>query len=131
MVLEEFDTAPNRLQQSAKLMTQLQGIASIRFCLSVTSEVVSHILSLREDERSQVQDGRESFSSYLNANFHSARKVLSKAEEVCRAVGDPQLLLFLFKQLVQKYGMDTITKIRDHPALTWICPIQREEVETS
>jgi hypothetical protein len=128
MVLEEFDTALNRLQQFDNAVIQLQGIASCRFCLSVTSELIGSLLSLPEGGLPRVPDSHESFSVYLDTNMRTARKVLSKAEEVCRANGDPHLFLFLFKQLVQRYGMDTVAKVQDHPSLQWIC-VQREKTE--
>jgi hypothetical protein len=125
----ELDAALKALRGPSKTVQTLQGIASARFGLSITADVIGSVLT-HYGQTSKEHEGNRYRASSLTLNSHSVRKLLSKAEEVCSGVGDQQLLLFLVKRLVRCYGMDIMQTMREDDRLRWICAIdQRQEVE--
>ena len=123
----ELDVALNRLQGSSTTLDQLQGIASARFGLSITADIIGSILTSGGEMSPEDQVNNQYRSLRLTPNSHLLRKLLSKAKQVCNDVGDQQLLLFLVKRLVRCHGMDVMQTMRDDPRLRWICAIEQPQ----
>lgn len=132
VALSELSTALTGLQGSSTKVDSLQAIARVRFGLAVTADIVVDMLSAGGEATSKMQERRHSLASLSYPYSPSAAKLLLAAREMCNAIGDPQLQLFLCKLLVRNHGMDVMQRIRDHPDLRWISALQqRQEVRLS
>ena len=80
----------------------LQAVASARFGLCVIADVILHLVDTAEQ------------------SSHAAAAGLDCARQLCAPPYDPQILLFLLKQLVKRRGADVLRKLQNVYELRWL-----------
>ena len=118
---ERLSTAVAELKQSKeKLLAQqftvdhLQGVAGARFGISVTAEALGNLTG--DDESALVSSKRRDASSLgiPSTVIHpSVRQLLFATKVIIRDGAEPQLGLFLLKQLVRNKGLDILHKLQE------------------
>ena len=103
----ELRTSPNLISASS-----LQTIATIRAALEVLSTYLG-------DNYATNAEINETFPFFLQA-----------ARKLCAMANRSAIRLFLLKQLVRKYGIDTMKEKCEQSELQWILPVQNQVLFT-
>ena len=120
----ELKSAARNLQGEPSSLKYLQGVASARFGFTVTANVLGDLLDDDEKHRLGLIE-RSVTSSHLVSRqfeFRAVTDLLETVQAVCRDLPDPQLSLYLVKQLMLLKGQDVLGKLRDicHLDLVWL-----------
>ena len=103
----ELRTSPNLISASS-----LQTVATTRAALEVLSTCLG-------DNYATNAERNETFQSFLQA-----------ARRLCAMANRSPIRLFLLKQLVRKYGIDTMKEKCEQSELQWILPVQNQVLFT-
>ena len=120
----ELKSAARKLQCEPSSLKYLQGVASARFGFTVTANVLRDLLDDDEKHRLGLIE-RSVTSSHLVSRqfeFRAVTDLLETVQAVCRDLPEPQLSLYLVKQLILLRGQDVLGKLRDicHLDLVWL-----------
>ena len=103
----------------------LEGVAQVRFALSIVAELLSKRVSLsREDhDASMLEYGAD------------ATTIIEESRDICMDVeiNPPECgpLLYLFKLVVRQYGVTYVSNLIEFRDLEWILPPQLKSTEDS
>ena len=112
--VDELKDSTEKLRAEKYTVRYLQGVAGARFGLVVTSQALGKLIV--DYVTSSTPQERRGFSPRLvppNAIPPSLRQLLSAVEVIYRDIEEPQLGLFLVKQLVRSKGLDVIEKLQE------------------
>ena len=122
--MSELRSAAIKLQCELSSLSYLQGVASARFGFTVTANVLGDLLDVDEKRRLGLIE-RSVISSHLVSrqfDFVTVTELLDTVKAICCGLPEPQLALYLVKQLMLLRGQDVLGKLRDicHLDLVWL-----------
>ncbi|XP_065826355.1 E3 ubiquitin-protein ligase RNF213-like isoform X3 [Oscarella lobularis] len=100
--VDRLHFAVQNLRADQHSVPYLQAVASARFGLCVIADVILHLVDTAEQ------------------SSHAAAAGLDCARQLCAPPYDPQILLFLLKQLVKRRGADVLRKLQNVYELRWL-----------
>ena len=112
--IDQLKNSTEKLQAQMFTVDHLQGVASARFGLAVTAQALGDlVVDCETSATSQERLDASSRSVFSNVSPSSIRELLATAEDIDRDVQEPQLGLFVVKQLVRSKGLDIINKLQE------------------
>ena len=122
--VSELRSASSKLQGELSSLSYLQGVASAKFGFVVTANLLGDLLDVEEKRRLGLIE-RSVTSSHLVSrqfDFVTDTKLLDTVKAICCDLPEPQLALYLVKQLILLRGQDVLGKLRDicHLDLVWL-----------
>ncbi|XP_065826351.1 E3 ubiquitin-protein ligase RNF213-like isoform X2 [Oscarella lobularis] len=100
--VDRLQFAVQNLQTDRHSVPYLEAVASARFGLCVAAHVILHLMDTAEPP------------------LHAAAAGLEFASQLCAPPYDPQILLFLLKQLVKRRGADVLRQLQNVYELKWL-----------
>ena len=120
----ELKSAARKLQGEPSSLKYLQGVASARFGFTVTANVLGDLLDVDEKRRLGLIERCVTSSHLVSRQFDfvTVTELLDTVKAICCGLPDPQLALYLVKQLMLLRGQDVLGKLRDicHLDLVWL-----------
>ena len=101
------------LQTDRHSVPYLEAVASARFGLCVAAHVILHLMDTAEPP------------------LHAAAAGLEFASQLCAPPYDPQILLFLLKQLVKRRGADVLRQLQNVYELKWLDELVQQHTRVS
>ena len=103
------------MTQPSSSVPYLEGVAKLRYALSVTAQLLYH-----QQERTSPGRGEGMYHS------HGAQLLLDKAKECCSLPqfnkDEARPAIYLVKLLARQYGLSFLTKLTSNPAVVWVVP---------
>lgn len=98
----------------------LIGVAEARFGLGVVAEVVHRHLERDSHRRHSIVGGYATPHSKCSSDGED-RELLGAARELTESMQEePQLVLFLLKQIARRYGKEVLKRLEDVHELAWL-----------
>ena len=125
--VHELKNSTEKLRAEKYTVRHLQGVAGARFGLAVTAQTLGNLIIDDETASGSLERGDAFFRS--NVISPSIAQLLSAAKVINRDIDEPQLGLFLVKQLVRSKGLDIIDKLQESYGLEvqWLTELLQQE----
>ena len=128
--VDELKNSAEKLCADKYTVRHLQGVAGARFGLAVTAQALVNLIV--DDEAASVSPERGDASLRFappSVITPSISRLLSAAKVINRDIDEPQLGLFLVKQLVRSKGLDVIDKLQENYGLEvqWLTELLQQE----
>jgi hypothetical protein len=127
--VEELRNSRELLRAEKHTVRHLQGVAVARFGLTIAAQALGDLLVNNERAMSQEHDA-SMMSVPSNVNSPSIAQLLSAARVVINEdIEDPQLGLFLVKQLMRSKGLDIIDRLQEKYGLEvqWLAELLQQD----
>lgn len=114
-------SANNVREQQTVGVHYLIGVAEARFGLCMVAEVIRHRLERDSLRTHSIIGGyTDPEREYSNSDCEEL-KLLNAAQELTESMQEePQLVLFLLKQIARRYGKELLKRLEDVHELAWL-----------